>query len=201
MVFCLHRPLMARFTRSKSRVFLFTTRGMDGAAAGAVALRRHPDAELRVVGQNVIDEKQLDLLEQEPRPTHLHLCGVGVAPERQAATLAALKRLRDHGITVEWHIGFATPWREKLAAMPRDERPCTLYCPDGTRSTTEAVVRGFGLDDAAHVRALIELGRLFREHFDNAIAHATQPQADWFSLLDQAQQRYECAGEHDIRST
>lgn len=114
---------------------VLTYYGIDGAAAAAAALLRHPEAPLAVASQRTVGAV-LERIAGAP-PRALHICGLGVACEwRQVA--AALAALTAAGTEVFWHCGrgYLDAERERFAAVCEP-----VFVP--AASNTEAVARYF----------------------------------------------------------
>jgi DNA-binding NtrC family response regulator len=170
-------------TRDRTPVIV-TTGGLDGAAAAAALLLRHPEAEVRITSQHAVHHCLANLLEQPPpAPAEVHICGVGIQDNLEAA-LDALGALRRQGSSVTWYCGRGyldthAPALEKVCAPAFEE----------AGSNTEVVVRRLrlprGAPGHAVVDELLSLARAFAQK-----RKLTEAQAFWNDLLQSASNRF-----------
>ncbi len=165
-------------TRDRTHVIV-TTGGLDGASAAAALLVRHPEAEVRITSQHAVHHCLQNLLEQEATPAEVHVTGVGIQDNLDAA-LDALGALRRRGAKVTWYCG-----RGYLDAhAPALGRVC-LPVFEPAESNTAVVVRRLRLPRSEVVERLLSLAGAFSRK-----AKLTQEQAFWNDLLQSASNRF-----------
>jgi DNA-binding NtrC family response regulator len=162
---------------------IVTTGGLDGASAAAALLIKHPGSEVRITSQHAVHHCLSNLLEQETSPAEVHVCGVGIQDNLEAA-LDALGALCRQGTRVTWYCG-----RGYLDThAPALEKVC-LPVFEQAGSNTEVVVRRLRLSrQESRVEVVEQL---------QSLAHAfvrkkklSEAQAFWNDLLQSASNRF-----------
>jgi len=135
----------------RSKTFIVAYKQVDGACAAAMALLKHPRAEVVVTSARRIGRTLLDL--KARRPSQVHVCGVGVAcPWDEMARVA--RALRRGGAQLTWHCGrgYLDARREDFAGV------CTPAFRDAG-SNTQAVCDSLELPDRPLAAELLALAR------------------------------------------
>ncbi|HSA22393.1 MAG TPA: sigma 54-interacting transcriptional regulator [Myxococcota bacterium] len=165
-------------TRDRTHVIV-TTGGLDGACAAAALLLRHPEAEVRITSQHAVHHCLANLLEQETAPAEVHVCGVGIQDNLEAA-LDALGRLRRQGSKVTWYCG-----RGYLDTHePAFEKVC-LPVFEEAGSNTAVVAQRLRLPRTEVLEQLLSLAEAFARK-----RKLTEAQAFWNDLLQSASNRF-----------
>ncbi|NLW50721.1 MAG: sigma 54-interacting transcriptional regulator [Candidatus Brocadiaceae bacterium] len=158
-------------------VAVLTYNGVDGACAAAMALLRHPRAEVLVTSAKRVGGTLRALAGRTCTPAEVLVCGLGVyCPWEEVREPAA--RLRRRGAEITWFCGrgYLEPEEAEFARVCRP-----VFGSQG--SNTGCVCTHLGLEAHARARALLDLaGR------DPRIAPragtAPPDQAFWIDLIE-----------------
>jgi DNA-binding NtrC family response regulator len=165
------------------KVTVLTYNGIDGACAAAMALLRHPKADVLVSSAAGIGRTLDSLAGQPSLPAEVHVCGVGIRCDWDEVA-RALRLLKKKGTAVTWYCGrgYLDDLREDLAAVCT---PVFLEAP----TNTAAVCEHLDLADCPNAEPLLRLALTD----PNTAGPAREPQGEqafWTDLINAAIAQY-----------
>jgi len=135
----------------KKPITIITCNGIDGTCAAAMALLKHPDAELVISSASTIGYTLLMLGRAARTPPEIHICGIGVGCEWDELQ-EACESLKSKKTRVCWHCGrgYLDSLKDQVAELCE---PVFIKA----KSNTEAVWTYFGLKGVPRARFLLQL--------------------------------------------
>jgi DNA-binding NtrC family response regulator len=182
-------PLETNCTRGGSgmtkrqSVAVLTYNGVDGACAAAMALLKHPDADVVVTSAARIGRALSALAERSKPPQDILVCGIGVYCPWPEVSEPALK-LRKKSSVLSWYCGrgYLEPRKDDFAALCRP-----VFGTQGTN--TACVCEDLGLGKHPKASPLLKLACQdphIQPHKDRVPAQ----QAFWIDLIQAAIAEY-----------
>jgi two-component system, NtrC family, response regulator PilR len=160
----------------ESSVVIITYNGVDGACAAAVALLKHPNAQVLVSSARGIAECFETL--HKKQSGSIHVCGLGMGCAWSALE-AAIRPLKKQGVKIYWHCGrqYLDEKREAFAGVAK---PCFT----GAGTNTAALAEHFGVADRREGQWLIEMS-WHDKHVVNGKGSAgcCPDEQDWLDLI------------------
>jgi len=163
--------------RSSRKVVILSYNGLDGATAAAMALLKHPQAEVLVTSAARIGQVLASIEKRKTAPGEIHICGLGVYCDWDDVARPA-RSLQKGGTEIAWYCGrgylegqqdafaqFCTPVFGKLS------------------SNTEAVCEHLGLRDHANATFLLDLASQ-DPNIDGKRKRTSGDHAFWADLVD-----------------
>ncbi len=158
-------------------VAIVTYNGVDGACAAAMALLKHPDAELVVTSAGRIGRTLSELARGRKAPEEVLVCGLGVFCAWEEVSAPALE-LKEGGSTLVWYCG--------RGYLDGQKERFSEFCEpvfEGQGTNTACVCAHLDMSGRPNARALLDLA-VRDPHITVGHRRATEEQALWIDLIE-----------------